>query len=56
MLIDSLVISQLTYALPVWGPMLSNWQSQRLQRMLNWGTYITANLQNFYLCPIIIKS
>ena len=47
MLTDSLVISQLTCALPVWGPMLSNCQSQHLQRLDNWGTCITANVQKF---------
>jgi len=44
-LIDSLVLSQLVYALPAWGPIQSKSQINRLQLLHNWGTCITANLQ-----------
>ena len=37
MLIDSLVLSHINYALPAWGPTLSNPLTQRIQRLLNWG-------------------
>ena len=41
MLIDSLVLSRFAYALPVWGPMLSKFQLNRLQHLhkLNILTY-----------------
>ena len=47
MLIDSLVLSRLSYALPVWGPMLSKSQLNRLQNLHNWGVRITACLQKY---------
>jgi len=45
MLIDSLVLSRLMYALPVWGPMLSKSQTICLQHAHNRVTRITANLR-----------
>ena len=45
MLIDSLVLSWLMYALPAWGPMMTKSQTNRLQHLHNWGTRITANLR-----------
>ena len=45
MLIDSLVLSRFTYALPVWGPMLS--KLNRLQHLHNWGVRITASLRKY---------
>ena len=47
MLIDSLVLSRFTYALPVWGPMLSKFQLNRLQHLHNWGVCITASLRKY---------
>ena len=47
MLIDSLVLSRLIYALPVWGPLLSQSDIHRLQRLHNWGIRITASLKKF---------
>ena len=41
MLIDSLVLSHINYALPAWGPMLAKSSLQRL-RLLNWGVRITG--------------
>ena len=40
MLIDSLVLSHINYALPAWGPMLVKGSLQRLQRLLNWGVSV----------------
>ena len=47
MLIDSLVLSRLIYALPVWGTMLTSAHQQRLQRLHNWGVRIAASLQKY---------
>ena len=47
MLIDSLVLSCLIYALPVWGPLLSQFDIHHLQRLHNWGIRITASLGKF---------
>ena len=47
MLIDSLVLSHINYALPAWGPMLAKSSLQRLQRLLNWGVRITAGLRKY---------
>ena len=47
MLIDSLVLSHINYALPAWGPMLVKGSLQRLQRLLNWGVRITAGLRKY---------
>ena len=47
MLVDSLVLSCLIYALPVWGPLLSQSNTHRLQRLHNWGVRITASLHKF---------
>ena len=47
MLIDSLVLSHINYALPAWGPMLVKGSLQRLQRLLNWGVSITAGLRKY---------
>ena len=47
MLIESLVLSRFVYALPVWGPMLSKSQLDRLQHLLNWGVRITASLWKY---------
>ena len=47
MLIDSLILSHINYALPVWGPMLVKSSLQRLQWLLNWGVCITAGLRKY---------
>ena len=47
MLVDSFVLSRLIYALPVWGPLLSQSNTHRLQRLHNWGVGITASLHKF---------
>ena len=47
MLIDSLVLSRLIYALPALGTMLTMAQQQRLQRMHNWSVRIVASLRKF---------
>ena len=47
MLIDSLVLSHINYALPAWGPMLVKGSLQWLQRLLNWGVRITAGLRKY---------
>ena len=47
MLIDSLVLSRLIYALPVWGTMLTLAHQQQLQRLHNWGVHIATSLQKF---------
>ena len=44
MLIDSLVLSRLINALPVWGTMLTLAHQQQLQRLHNWGMRIAASL------------
>ena len=46
-LIDSLVLSHLIYARPVWGTMLTLAHQQRLQWLHNWGVHIAASLQKF---------
>ena len=47
LLIDSLVLSCLTYALPVWGPAISKQCLTRLQRQHNWAVRIVKNLRKF---------
>ena len=47
MLINSLVISHLDYALPVWGPPLTQNQVDRLQRLQNWGIRIVYSLRKY---------
>ena len=47
LLIDSLVLSRLTYALPVWGPAISKQCLGRLQRQHNWAVRIVRNLRKF---------
>ena len=47
MLIDSLVLSRLMYALPVWGPLLSQFDIWHLQYLHNWGVCITASIGRF---------
>ena len=47
MLVDSLVLSRINYALPAWGPSLSGSLIQRVQRLLNWGVRIAASLRKF---------
>ena len=44
--IDSLVVSRLVYALPVWGTMLTLVQQQRLQWLHNWGVHIMTRDDN----------
>ena len=45
LLIDSLVLSRLSYALPVWGPAISKQCLTRLQRQHNWAVRIVKNLK-----------
>jgi len=47
MLIDSLVLSRLMYALPVWGLLLSQFDIQCLQYLHNWDIHITASIGRF---------
>ena len=47
MLVDSLVLSRINYALPAWGPILSDALIQHIQRLLNWEVHITASLRKF---------
>ena len=47
MLIDSLVLSHINYALPACGPMLANSSLQWLQRLLNWGVRITVGMRKY---------
>ena len=47
MLLDSLVLSPLIYALPVWGTMWTLAHQQQLQQLHNWGVRISASLQEF---------
>ena len=47
MLIDSLVLSCINYALPVWGPGLMNNSLQHLQQLINWGVCISARLRKY---------
>ena len=53
MLIDSLVLSRLIYALPVWGTTLNLAHQQRLQRLHNWGVRIAALYKNLTMFHII---
>ena len=46
-LIDSLVLSRLTYALPVWGPASSKQCIMRLQRQHNWAVRIVKSLRKY---------
>ena len=47
MRINSLVISHLDYALPVWGPPLTQNLVDRLQRLQNWGIRIVYSLRKY---------
>ena len=47
MLVESLVLSRINYALPAWGPSLSGSLIQRVQKLLSWGVRITASLRKF---------
>ena len=47
LLIDSLVLSRLSYALPVWGPAISKQNLHRLQRLHNWAVRIVRGLRKF---------
>ena len=47
LLIDSLVLSRLDYALPVWGPPLTQASINCLQRLQNWGVRITKSLHKY---------
>ena len=47
MLINSLVLSHLDYALPVWGPPLMQNLVHRLQRLQNWGIRIIYSLRKY---------
>ena len=47
LLIDSLVLSRLTYALPVWGPAISKQCLTHLQPQHNWAVRIVKNLRKF---------
>ena len=47
LLIDSLVLSRLTYALPVWGSAISKQCLTRLQCQHNWTVCIVKNLKKF---------
>ena len=51
MLIDSLVLSCLIYALPVWGTMLTLAHQQRSQWLHNWRVCIAASLQRPFVIP-----
>ena len=50
LLIDSLVLSRLTYALPVWGSTISKQCLTHLQRQHNWAVRIVKNLRKFDHC------
>ena len=45
MLINSLVLSRLMYALTVWGPLLSQFDIRHLQYLYNWGIRMTASIK-----------
>ena len=47
MLVDSLVLSRINYALPAEGPSLSGSLIQCVQKLLSWGVLITASLRKF---------
>ena len=47
LLLDSLVLSHVQYALPVWGPSLSTQLLCRLKRMLNRAVRLAFSLKKF---------
>jgi len=47
MLLDSLVLSHLQYALPVWGPSLPQTSVNRIQKLQNWGVRMTRSLHKY---------
>ena len=47
MLLDSLALSRINYALPVWGPALSKLAVSRLQRLQNRAARITKSLSKY---------
>jgi len=47
LLMDSLVLSHMQYALPVWGPSLYQHDLQRLQRLQNHGVHLIFSLNKF---------
>ena len=47
MLIDSLVLSRLTYALCVWGPPLTQASVNRLQGLQNWGVRMARSPRKY---------
>ena len=47
LLVESLVFSHLSYALPVWGPSLSQQLRQRLERTQNRAVRLCKNLSKF---------
>ena len=47
LLVDTLVLSHLDYALPVWGPPLTQASINHLQRLQNWGVRITKSLHKY---------
>ena len=47
MLTESLILSRIDYALPVWGPPLNKSQVARLQRLQNRGIRITRCLRKY---------
>ena len=53
MLIESLVFSQYTYALPVWGPAISKDSMSWLQRMQNRAVRMTCGLRKYDHVPQI---
>ena len=47
MLLESLVLSHLSYCVTIWGPSLGSILSQRLQRMQNHAVRLCCNLQKY---------
>jgi len=47
LLSESLIFSRISYALPVWGPLLRKDQISRLQRLQNQTVLITKSLSKF---------
>ena len=47
MLLESLVLSHLSYCVTVWGPSLANTLSQRLQRMQNRAVQLCCGLRKY---------
>ena len=47
MLVDSLVLSHLQHALPVWDPPLPQGSINRLQKLQNWGVRIAQSLRKY---------